>query len=36
MVQSGSGLLTMYGNAAPELRENQPRQGTMVRLTIPA
>ena len=35
-IQSGSGLLTMYGTAEPELRETEHRQGTMVRLTIPA
>ena len=35
-IQSGSGLLTMYGIAEPELRETEERQGTMVRLTIPA
>jgi anti-sigma regulatory factor (Ser/Thr protein kinase) len=35
-IQSGSGLLTRYGAAEPELREIEPRQGTMVRLTIPA
>ena len=34
-IQSGAGLLTMYGAAAPELREIEHRQGTMVRLTIP-
>ena len=35
-VHSGSGLLTMYGSAGPELRETEHRQGTMARLTIPA
>ncbi len=35
-IQSGSGLLTMYGAAEPELREIEHRQGAMVRLTIPA
>ena len=34
-IHSGSGLLTMYGAARPELRETEHRQGTMVRLTIP-
>ena len=34
-IHSGSGLLTMYGAAGPELRETEHRQGTMVRLTIP-
>ena len=34
-IQSGSGLLTMYGTAEPQLRETEHRQGTMVRLTIP-
>ena len=34
-IQSGSGLLTMYGAAEPQLRETEHRQGTMVRLTIP-
>ena len=36
MIHSGSGLLVMYGNAAPEITETERRQGTMVRLTIPA
>ena len=35
-IQSGSGLLTMYAEAEPEFRNTQHRQGTMVRLTIPA
>ena len=35
-IQSGSGLLTMYGAAEPELRDAIHRQGTMVKLTIPA
>ena len=35
-IQSGSGLFTMYGAGEPELREIERRQGTMVRLTIPA
>ena len=35
-LHSGSGLLTMYGDAEPELRETEHRQGTLVRLTIPA
>ena len=34
-IHSGSGLLTMYGAAGPELRETEHQQGTMVRLTIP-
>lgn len=34
-IQSGSGLLTMYGAAEPQLKETEHRQGTMVRLTIP-
>ena len=34
-IQSGSGLLTMYGDAPPELRKTVYHQGTMVRLTIP-
>ena len=34
-IQSGSGLLTTYGEAEPELRKVQHRQGTMIRLTIP-
>ena len=34
-IQSGSGLLTMYGAAEPELKETEHRPGTMVRLTIP-
>ena len=35
-IQSGSGLLTMYGDGEPDLREIEHRPGTMVRLTIPA
>ena len=35
-IHSGSGLLTMYGAAGPELRETEHRQGAIVRLTIPA
>ena len=35
-IHSGSGLLTMYGAAGPELRDTEHRQGAMVRLTIPA
>ena len=35
-LHSGSGLLTMYGASEPELKEINPRQGTMARLTIPA
>ena len=34
-IHSGTGLLTMYGTAEPELRETGHRQGTIVRLTIP-
>ena len=34
-IHSGSGLLTMYGDSPPELRDTPHRQGTMVRLTIP-
>ena len=36
LIHSGSGLLTKYGTAQPELRETCHRQGTVVRLTIPA
>ena len=36
LIQSGSGLLTMYGDNEPELRKTEHRRGTMVRLTIPA
>lgn len=36
LIHSGSGLLTMYGTAQPELRETSHRQGIVVRLTIPA
>ena len=36
MIHSGSGLLVMYGDGEPEIRETERRQGTMVRLTIPA
>ena len=35
-IQSGSGLLTMYGTADLQLRETEYRQGVMVRLAIPA
>ena len=35
-IHSGSGLLTMYGDAPPDLRKTVYHQGTMVRLTIPA
>ena len=35
-VHSGSGLLTMYGDAEPELRGIEHRQGVLIRLTIPA
>ena len=34
-IHSGSGLLTMYGEFAPEFRETEHRRGVMVRLTIP-
>ena len=36
LIHSGTGLLVMYGDAAPEITETERRQGTMVRLTIPA
>ena len=36
LIHSGSGLLTMYGDGEPELREIEHRQGVLVRLTIPA
>jgi sensor histidine kinase regulating citrate/malate metabolism len=36
MIQSGSGLLVMYGESDPEQRATEYRQGTMVRLTVPA
>ena len=36
MIHSGSGLLTMYGDNEPELRETEHRQGVLIRLTIPA
>ena len=35
-IHSGTGLLVMYGDAEPDLRETEHRQGTMIRLTIPA
>ena len=35
-LHSGAGLLAMYGASEPALREINPRQGVMVRLTIPA
>ena len=34
-IHSGSGLLTAYGDADPEVRETTFRQGVTVRLTIP-
>ena len=34
-LHSGTGLMTMYGDAAPELREIERRQGVLARLTIP-
>ena len=34
-IHSGTGLLVMYGDAEPGLRETEHRQGTMVRLTVP-
>ena len=34
-VHSGTGLLTMYGAAEPEITETAFRQGTMVRANIP-
>ena len=36
LLHSGQGLLTMYGDNEPELREVEHRQGVVVRLTIPA
>ena len=36
LLHSGQGLLTMYGDNEPELREVERRQGVVVRLTIPA
>ena len=36
LIHAGTGLLTTYGEAEPELRETGHRQGVMVRLTIPA
>ena len=36
LLHSGQGLLTMYGDNEPELREIRHRQGVVVRLTIPA
>ena len=35
IIQSGSGLLILYGDGEPELRVTEHRQGTMVRLTVP-
>ena len=35
-LHSGTGLMTMYGDAGPETREIEQRQGVLVRLTIPA
>lgn len=35
-LHSGSGLLSMYGANEPELREISHRQGTVVRLAVPA
>ena len=34
-IHSGTGLLTMYGTAEPEITETALRQGTMVRVSIP-
>ena len=34
-LRSGTGLLTMYGDAETELREIEHRQGVMARLTVP-
>ena len=34
-LHSGAGLLTMYGDAEPEFREIEHRQGVMVLLTLP-
>ena len=36
LIHSGTGLLVMYGDAEPEIRETEHQQGAMVRLTIPA
>ena len=36
IIHSASALLTMYGKDQPEIREAGPRQGTLVRFTIPA
>ncbi len=35
LIHSGTGLLTMYGDEEPALRETDCRQGTLIRLTIP-
>lgn len=35
LIHSGTGLLTMYGDEEPSLRETDCRQGTLIRLTIP-
>lgn len=35
LIHSGTGLLTMYGTAEPEITETTFRQGTLVRATIP-
>ena len=34
-IHSGTGLLTMYGAAEPEITETTLRQGTVVRVSIP-
>ena len=34
-LHSGTGILTMYGDGEPELREIEHRQGVLVRLTMP-
>ncbi len=34
-IHSGTGLLTMYGTAEPEITETELRQGTMIRANIP-
>lgn len=35
LIHSGTGLLTMFGTAEPEITETTSRQGTLIRATIP-
>ena len=35
LIHSGSGLLVMYGDTEPEVRQVEHRQGVVIRLTVP-